>query len=71
MTIHLTPKQAIERLQRFCKEAGGPAKFAKHLGVTTSLISHMLHGRQPIHGRVAKHIGIKIHREVTISYKKL
>ena len=71
MQNHLSKEDAILRLRKLCDEAGGIKAFAETVGVTISAVSHQLAGRRPIQGKVAKHMGLTVHRETTISYKKV
>ena len=61
---------ALAALRKLCDEAGGVKAFADKVGVTVSAVSHQLHGNRPIQGKVAEYMGLTIHRETTISYKK-
>ena len=67
----IPPEDAVERLRSLCEEHGGVGAFAKKVGVKISAVSHQLSGRRPIQGKVAKYMGLHVHREVTISYKKV
>ena len=67
----LSEEEAREKLRALCDEAGGVGALAELIGVTISAVSHQLHGRSPIHGRVAAYMGIKICRETTITYEDL
>lgn len=68
----LIPKEdAIELLRQLCDEAGGIGAFANRVGVTISAVSHQLNGHRPIQGKVAEYMGLTVHRETTIHYKKV
>jgi len=71
MENHISEEDALERLRSLCEEAGGVKAFAEKVGVTISAVSHQLHGNRPIQGKVAEHMGLTVHRETTISYKKV
>lgn len=68
--MDLSPEEAVKMLERLCEEAGGVGLFAQSIGVTISTVSHQLAGRRPIQGKVAERMGIKAHREVTLSYRR-
>lgn len=66
----ITEEEAVEKLRALCEEAGGVGAFADIIGVTISAVSQQLHGHKPIQGKVAEHMGLKVHRETTISYER-
>lgn len=66
----ITAKEAQASLQRLCDHHGGVGKVAEMAGVSISAVSHQLHGRQPIHGKVAKFMGIRLERVTTLGYVK-
>lgn len=67
----ITEDDAIERLRKACEDHGGVGAFAEKVGVKISAVSHQLARRRPIQGKVAEYMGITVHRETTISYKKV
>ena len=67
----ISQEDAIERLRKLCDEAGGIGALAEKIGVTISAVSHQLNGHRPIQGKVAEHMGLTVHRETTIRYKKV
>jgi len=67
----ISQEDAIERLRKLCDEAGGIGALAEKIGVTISAVSHQLNGHRPIQGKVAEHMGLTVHRETTIHYKKV
>ncbi len=66
----ITQGEAITRLQQACDDAGGVGAFAEEIGVTISAVSHQLNGHRPIQGKVAERLGLKLHRETTLSYTR-
>ena len=66
----ITEEEARARLKELCQEAGGVGNLARDMGITVSAVSHQLNGHRPIQGRVAKHMGLQIERETTISYRE-
>ncbi|RMH22119.1 MAG: hypothetical protein D6698_01800 [Gammaproteobacteria bacterium] len=67
----ITEQDAVEQLRALCEEHGGVSAFAEKIGVTVSAVSHQLNGHRPIQGKVAEFMGLTIHRETTILYKKV
>lgn len=70
MNYPLSEEEAQAKLRSMCDEAGGVGALADKIGVDISAVSHQIHGRQKISGKVADYMGIKIHREITITYKR-
>jgi len=66
----ITQEEATAKLQQACDNAGGVGAFAEQVGVTISAVSHQLHGSRPIQGKVAEHLGLRVHRETTIAYMR-
>ena len=71
METLITQEEATARLQKACDDAGGVGALADAIGVSISAVSHQLHGNRPIHGKVAEHLKIKIHRETTVAYTRV
>lgn len=71
MQNHLSEDHAITLLRKLCDDAGGVKAFAEMVGVDVSAVSHQIHGRRPIQGKVAEHMGLTVHRETKISYKQV
>lgn len=75
MPAALTEQQAWNLLRQAVDQAGGVCKLAKIVGISSPAISRSLHGHTPIrhtpiHGKLAKHLGLKVKRHVTITYEK-
>lgn len=66
----ITDEEARAKLRTLCDEAGGVGELAKIVGLSISAVSHQLHGSRPIHGKVAKHMGLSVERETTIFYRE-
>jgi hypothetical protein len=67
----LNSDEARALLQIACDNAGGPSALARKLGITIGAVSGQLHGHARICGRVARHLGIQMKRQTTISYEVL
>lgn len=67
----ITEEQARDILQEHCHNAGGVGKLAEAIGISIAAVSQQLHGHKPIHGKVAKYLGIKLERETTVHYRKV
>ena len=67
----ISEADAVEQLRILCEKHGGVGAFAEKVGVTVSAVSHQLNGHRPIQGKVAEFMGLTVHRETTISYKKV
>lgn len=66
----MTSEEAQLLLRYLCDHYGGVGKVADMAGVSISAVSHQLHGRQAINGKVAKFMGIRLKRTVQIGYVK-
>lgn len=66
----ISEEDAIQKLRALCEEAGGVGALADKIGVSISAVSQQLNGHKPIQGRIAQYMGIEIHRETTIHYKR-
>ena len=67
----ISQQEAVDQLRALCEEAGGIGALAEKIGITISAVSHQLNGHRPIQGKVAEYMGLTVHRETTISYKKV
>lgn len=67
----ISKDEAIKKLRLLCEEHGGVGAFAKVVGVNISAVSHQLNGDRPIQGKVANFMGLSVHKETIISYKKV
>ena len=67
----ITEEDARLMLRQLCEQSGGVGAFAQIVGVQISAVSHQLNGSRPIQGKVAEYMGLTVHRETTIAYKKV
>lgn len=65
----ISEDEARTQLKLLCDAAGGVGALAKSIGLTISAVSRQLHGHRPIHGKIAKHMGLRVQRETKIYYK--
>lgn len=66
----ITEEEARAKLRVLCEIAGGVGKFAEVVGVSTSAVSQQLHGHKPIHGKIARHMGLRIEKQTTLFYRE-
>ena len=70
MTHPLSQEEAIARLRTLCEEAGGVGILADKIGVHISALSQQINGHRLINGKVAEFMGLELHKETTITYKR-
>ena len=71
MTSLISQDEAVARLQRAVKDAGGVGAYATKVGVSISFVSQLLHGHKPIQGKIGKDLRLKIHKKIIVSYESV
>lgn len=57
----------LDQLRKRCEEVGGQARFAREIGVTKGMISHVLLKRHPPGPKILEALGL----EKTVTYQVL
>lgn len=70
MANSMSQKEAIAKLRALCDEAGGVGILADRIGVHISSLSQQIHGKRPLNDKVAKYMGLELHKETTVTYKR-